>query len=303
MLVNKWMWGLVLAFNALTALEPISDINVSGGYRNDRFTSTIRTFNPDGHDRIKMTGLNIWEVGADMTLKLPNVFIDRCACDYWWLSQFYTRGSVYWGRSCYGHCKEEAKDDFDLILASARGKVHRAHTFDYNLAIGWLFPFNYSFAMGPVVGISYNKLNFRVNVDNFPSLDHFRFSSAYHSTFVGLDALVDTGCAYLRAGYEYHILHEWTGNFKVRGDVVDDFAFSDRRVSKSGYGHVLYGEARFPIEDFYWEWGIKGQLSFFRARRGSCHFYDTHGIEAPDAHTKYAKWLSLSLVADLGYRF
>ncbi len=307
MLPKKWLLGIVSAFTALNALQPISDINVSGGYRNDRFRTRVTTETPDGiytgQDMLNATNLNIWQIGTDGVLRLPNLFLDRCGCNTWWLGQFYIRGSAYWGTGSQGHLKEEAKDDFEFIVVDARGKIHKTRTFDYNGGIGWLFSCNRWFAIGPVVGISYNRLYFRANMDDFDPLDGMSFTSRFHTTFVGLDALVDTGCIYMRAGYEYHFLNKWTGNFKVRGDVVNDFSFNDRRRSHDGYGHLLYLEARMPICDYYWEWGVKGQMSFRRVRRASCNFYDTHGVDVPIAHTKYAKWFSLSIVADLGYNF
>lgn len=83
----------------------------------------------------------------------------------WWLGQFYIRGS-----------KEEAKDDFEFIVVDARGKIHKTRTFDYNGGIGWLFSCNRWFAIGPVVGISYNRLYFRANMDDFDPLDGMSFN-------------------------------------------------------------------------------------------------------------------------------
>lgn len=305
---TKWLVPLLSLTASIQALEPISEVNFSAGYRVDTTQSNIRMEEPRGfylgQDTFKGRSLQIAQVGMNAYLKLPNLWADRLCLDAWWWEQFYVRGQVYWGHGSHGRFSENAIDEFDEIVADASGRVKKIRTFDYNYAIGWLFPFADCFAMGPAFGYSYDKVRFKTHESNLTGLDHMKFSSVFRTYLFALDGIYRwDNCWYSRFGYEYHLMHKFRGSFHLDEGTEDGFVFSDTRHSDNGFGNVVYAELRTPFSEYYFEGGIRLQYSYFKASSGPCHFRHVHGFEVPYAKMSYATWKSFSVTLDIGYEF
>lgn len=304
----KWLIPLLCLIASTQALEPISEVNFSLGYRVDKVQTNIRMEEPVGfylgQDTFRGSALQIAQVGMNAYLKLPNLCCDRICFENWWWEQFYVRGAVYWGHGSHGRFKEDAIDEFDEIVADASGRVQKIRTFDYNYAIGWLFPFAECFATGPAFGYAYNKVRFKTHEANLANLDHMKYSSVFRTYFFALDAVYKwDNCMYSRFGYEYHLMHKFRGSFRLRGVDSGVLAFSDTRHSDNGFGNVVYAELRSPFSEYYFEGGIRLQYSYFKAASGPCHFHNTQNFDIPFAKMSYSTWRSFSVTLDIGYEF
>lgn len=308
------MGGLFLlgAF-VLNADVPESDFALFTGYKRANIKTPLRAESPEeffGNFPTHLNGIRIWQVGINARYAFPDFFAG-CGCDSScydtsWLKQFYWRGSIAIGSVDGGRIKtyaivpgEETDED--------RARIKKGYSRDYDIALGWLYPWCDTFGIGPVIGYNYDKIKAKAghftdqDGDRVEGLDHLRYVSRFKGGYVGVD-LAYFDCNWkLYAGYEYH-MPVWSGAFKLPGFDNED-AFSDHRTGHHGHGNVFYVDGRYQFCGC-WEIGLAYRYENYRSGRGRATPRCCEGCteisddEVDIIHNKYHAWsVNLELAA------
>ncbi len=302
---------LISWISHLSAVPFESCLACSGGLRNDEVKNHICGYVfldvPVFSDRAKSKHMNIWEVGLQARLASP---YDECS--WWWLQQYYMRGYAFWGWGNSGSYHESFRLDLppkhpDLITAN----VHKVRTQNYNIALGWLYPLDCKFGMGPVGGYSYDSLNYSI-YDVYCSgrfterlLNDSRIKSSYQGPWVGVDAAYVWCDLTFYTGYEYHWITRWRGSNTLHGK-EHIFKYSDVRSSHRGQGNVFYADFRWTLCDWC-ESGLGFRYSHLVARHGKARptegNFITKGLPCRFSKVKTAKWISYAVTLDAGITY
>ena len=290
---------LLSAF-ALKADLPESDFAIIGGYKRANIKTPLSAETPVefiGNFPTHLNKIKIWQVGVSARYAFPDFFAG-CGCDSAWLKQFYLRGSILIGKVDGGRIKS-----FSIVpgeeTETFSAKIKKGYSRDYDIALGWLYPWCDNFGIGPVVGYNYNKIKSkagRFSDDDgldVVGLDHLRYISRFKGGYVGVD-LAYFACDWkLYAGYEYH-MPVWSGAFRLPGFDNDD-AFSDKRTGHRGHGNVFYVDGRYQFCGC-WEIGLAYRYENYRSGKGRATPQCCIGCsEIPDdevdrINTKYHAW-------------
>lgn len=288
-----------------------SCLSCTGGWRNDELKNHIYGYVFQGipvfDNRAKAKHMNIWQIGFEGRLASP---YDECS--YWWLQQYYMRGSAFWGWGSTGSYHEK----FTLFLPHRKpchveGSVSKAHTQDYNIGLGWLYPLACGFGAGPVGGYSYNILNYSIH--NIHSerdheehiLNNASAKSAFQGPWFGLDAAYVWRDLTFYTGYEFHWVSRWNGSFKLHGkDHI--YRYSDKRTTHRGEGSVFYADFRWTICQWL-ESGFGFKYSYFDARNGKAKplhgNFVRNGLPCRFSKVKTTKWISYAVTWDAALVF
>ncbi|MFN4175171.1 MAG: hypothetical protein ACK4HV_08730, partial [Parachlamydiaceae bacterium] len=291
---------LLSAFT-LKADVPDSNFALIGGYKRANINTPL-SVNSDSEGFIgeyptRIKGIKIWQIGASARYAFPDFFAS-CGCDSSWLKQFYLRGSFLIGKVEGGRYKltTKAVNEPEIVDTSS---VKKGYSRDYDIALGWLYPWCDNFGIGPVIGYNYDKIKTKAGKfksqdgERVEGIDHLRYISRFKGGYVGVD-LAYYACNWkLFAGYEYH-MPVWSGNWKLPRFDNDD-GFSDKRNCGHGHGNVFYVDGRYQFCGC-WEIGLIYRYENYRSGKGRARPVccgDCTGIAADEVdtiRTKYHAW-------------
>lgn len=298
---------------AVQAVEVPMNISVSVGWRYDNITTKISSQIPKGttiaYNTIKGKELKIWEGGIQGYLPFAECF---CNCDCWWLNVFYLKGYGFWGNIYDGEYHELNHNLFPPNFIVSKGDASKGNTYDYNVALGWLYSVNDCSGIAPIVGYAWDRVRFKTSHVKTEGIeDHvlngLKYTSRFIGPWAGVEAYYVKSNLRLNLGYEYHWSH-WNGKYDLRGPDVFGGAYSDHRKAHEGQGNVLYANGSWFCCDC-WEIMLGFKYRNFRA---------THGSEKPDAaggfaaiglpETEYDRinhtaWHSYEITFDITYVF
>lgn len=299
---------LMLSAFTLKADLPESDFALFGGYKRANIKTPLNSESETdgflGNYPVHLSKVRIWQIGLNARYAFPDFFAG-CGCDSAWLKQFYLRGSVAIGKVNGGRIKNNAViPGSDQV--SYEGNIKKGYSRDYDIALGWLYPWCDNFGIGPVVGYNYDKIKAKagsIELDDVdvPDLDHVRYVSRFKGGYVGVDIAYYACDWKLYAGYEYH-MPVWSGAWKLPG-FDNDNGYSDHRTGGHGHGNVFYVDGRYQFCGC-WEIGLLYRYENYRSGKGSanprCCSACTGNPEdiQNKIHTKYHAWsLNLELAA------
>lgn len=252
---------LLLSAMTLQAVQPETGVDLVTGWKRGEVKTSLNAQDPEGETfgffPTKIKRIDVWQVGLQGRYAIPN-FFENCECETAWLTQFYLRGYAYWGRVFDGKYTESATiigGDSD----KNRATVKRGYTRDYDIALGWLYPWCDNLGFGPVVGYNYQKIKTKNGKmtdqegDEVVGTKNLRYISRFKGPYVGMDFVYDLCDFRFNFGYEYH-MPIWSGKYKLPGFDNED-AFSNNRTGKRGHGNVGYLDTRYHFCGC-WEVGL-----------------------------------------------
>jgi hypothetical protein len=315
-LLSTIFFNKINAFNWCDEFD--SYLDISGGYRLDEISSSVRFINKD-HLEIatyenKDRNLPIYEVGTKGWVSYCN---------------WYLRGSGYWGWGKHGNHREKKENILDVVVARRKAEVEKIRTHNANLGIGYMFssemwdqwlagPWSYQYdcmdfcddhiwwGVGPAIGYSYDCIfvkshHVKLNGRPDPILTSVSNQSKWQGPWFGIDFALQYYQFDFTCGYEYH-WGIWRGFFI--GDLKDSSEqLISHRKSKHADGSILYFEGRWNIcSTFNLGLGIK--LQDWKASHGHVHnFFENTSHVTTREKFKHARWYSAGITFDLGYLF
>jgi len=307
--------ALLLNFSSLaTAIQPDTYIDLSGGYRVDRFTTLWKTEGvnpvPDSdetgsdtedfnlfRDKIKIKGLGIWTFGGKGQIRF---------CDYWVL-----KGSAYYGWIDRGHYHQERTDRF-LHDRVSRSKVKNGRTRDAQIGFGYMYPIRGYWgcqAIGPFVGYSYNDQRYRMGnftTDGFnnPILKDLNYASRWNGPWIGIDYVYQQCPFKVMSSLEYHWT-TWHGEYRLQRHDIPGVEFSKRFQADNAYGVVWSIDGEWYFWD-NWHMGLEYKWQFWRTHQGRARpkdgnirqlgFHDHRHMEL-----KHTRWYSDTFLFNIGW--
>lgn len=295
----------------LSAVELGNQFNLSGGYRNDVISTHATIELPtrpstEAIDHFRVDNVDLGIVGFDFRAFLPE--IEECS----FLNKFYLNGFAYWGWS--GKNSYERVIDLEPLTFVTQGN-QKVRTEDYQIGLGYMVWSNECSYLGLVGGYANNWQRVKISsastsVDNGafaddPGFDGLVYTQRWQGGWVGLDASSNYNGCLINLGYEHHFSH-YHGNFAFPGQEATQTAFSNARKTHNGCGDVLYINVHRELVTCL-DVGLGFIYKHFRS--GHAHLNPTGGTledagfaEGTRASAK-AKWISYSIVADIGYAF
>lgn len=308
------------AFSKAAATDSsISDITISAGWRYDDFSSHIHQNIPIGSNesliggwKLKLTGINIWQIGGQFHLPMPGFFYDSCDYDLAWMENLYMRGNAYGGWLGCGKYHETKEYGSGVPSTQYHANIHKGSSFDGTIGLGFLYPVCDEWSIGPIAGYSYDRLH--INTKNLessaivPGTDYsVKFISTWKGPWLGFD-FTYYFCEWnvtVDAGYEYHWA-SWNGKKQLSNpDVGNCTEFSDNRHSSNAHGNVAYLDARYTWCEC-WDFILGFKYQGFDVESG--HMKPENQAASGCLNTeklkiKMTKWNSYAVNFDIGYRF
>jgi hypothetical protein len=248
-------------------------------------------------NHLKEKNLSIWELGLQ----------GRFSYCSWFVRGF---GSYGWIGTGQYRDRHSPVDD-DAVLTKA--KIRHGRTVDGLVGLGYLFPYNTQWNLGPVIGWGYDSQRIRAyhaRTDGFSDriLDGLHYKTIWSGPWIGIDTTYDTCDYLLQAGYEFHWAH-WHASWNP-GCREDFDTISDSRNSNRVYGNVLYADMIWKSCSG-WGLGIGLRLQQWRANRGSikandnkrCFVETDRCCEEEFDRIKRVDWYSAAIRLNLGYVF
>lgn len=305
----------ILSCATLSALEPLSDLSLSLGWRRDDFkTKAVRKENEEdvGQRNLKISNVDVWQAGIQLIAGMPSCLFD-CDESCLWLQQLYIRGYAYRGWTNDGSYqnsityREESPNHI-------HAQTHKGRTVDANIGLGYLYSICDSWGLGAVGGWSYDQLRISTtkasnNSSDFNAGDGMTFTSTWQGPWIGIDSVYYL-CAWnltLNASYEYH-WSEWTGSNHLRSSVFPSCTlFSDHRRSDNAHGNVVFIDGRWTWCEC-WDLALGFKYQEWRARGGSLKpnegtFEEIGCDEYERNKSRDTRWQSFGVNFDIGYRF
>lgn len=310
--------ALTSAFN-LSALELGSQVNLSGGYRNDAISAhnTI-TLLTDATEKsfLRAEDIDLGEVGFNFRLTPPAT---NCNCDYSFLSNFYVNGSAYWGWSGKDSFEHSAtsQDSLGTITNSLFSQGNqKVRTRDYKIGVGYQLYNCDNLVVGVVGGYASDRLHLktssgRTSVNSTPFSDDslyngFVYTQKWNGGWIGAELFYSYCDFLINAGYEHHFAdyHAKTNvPANQRGLTAN---FSDTRKSHDSYGNIGYINIRQQLDDCV-DVGLGFVYKHYQANHGHNKPQGASLAEIgfPEGTTasSSAKWITYSILADVGYSF
>ncbi len=309
------LWQMAV-FGALLFNAPVfsnnSDLNLSGGYRNDTYKSVNNTKDSGQttqSDTIRVENVNIWHVGVNGRIALPN-FTDYC------LENFSLSGFAYWGIGApSGRLHEHVVSYIGAGELHGKAKLKRARTYDFQLGANYLFDWNeWSFGLSAGYAYDEQKIATKSGKISFPEgapyVDSPLYGSGYQTKTKWRGPFVGTGIEYdwclwhFGAWYELHFAnysanHVIPNNFLARLQGVDSQTHSSR-----AYGNIaaLSADYRFCSG---WQVGAIFTYQHWQANKGHLKSYafELDGVPATTKVVTTSEWIAYGIILNVGYTF
>ncbi len=300
----------------LSAIEHHTEINLSGGYRNDQLASKIDlTTTPPQVPTVnsalksKIDDISIGQIGFDGRIMFP-YSSDPC-CEFYFLNNFYLDGFAYWGWSGEGN-KLHLTDEEDERTTSTHIKLKEIQTDDYQVGLGYLFDDD-CWAFGVSAGYAYNSQKIKSkggeistpsNIDLLTDplfSDGYKTKTHWQGPWVGVELYYDWCHWAFTLGYEYHFAtyHQTHKNPSSMPNIASKIKAND------AYGNVVYLDAIYRFCGG-WQAGFEFKYQDWQARHGHVTTHHANITLPPDETLKAkanAQWQSYSIMADIGYAF
>lgn len=287
-LVKKLMLlGAIVANTAIVSqvgAEITNSVETFGGWRRDKLDMTLHGHEfkgapADSFYRDFADDINLGQFGLRGVFGLPQSCTqtyDPCCESFFNFSNLYVRWSATWGWGSGGHYNlssynigEEEEGQF------ASAKPRWANSQDYDIALGLLIPVSCEFGLAPVGGYNYDRLKYSIrrfssdSIDDPSELNGSRVYARWEGPYVGFDAGYKLCDFLIAAGYEYHWVTNFRGQFKVPGDYLDtasgDF-ITDNRSGSNGYANVAHVDLNYNWCG--WDLGLNFKYRYFRLNSG-----------------------------------
>jgi len=298
---------------AFSQVCPISEINVSGGYRNDTYKTTNTTKTDSDTttqvDTIDVHNVHIGQVGVNGRLMMPD--FEVCC-----LNNFFLSGFAYWGWN--GHCgglHEHVVSHTGAGELTAKAKLKKAGTRDFQLGLGYLFDWN-EWNIGLSAGYAYDRQNIATKSGKiaFPSgstfIDAPLYGSGYETTTKWEGPWIGTSLEYnecwwrFGAGYELHF-----ADYSANHTIPDNFQARLQGVGSTIHSSQAYGNVAFVDADYRfcdgWKLGAAFAYQYWQANHGHLKSEDfiLDGIPTTTKVNNKAKWSAYSIILNLGCAF
>lgn len=299
-------WGSLSAYDNSWLLN--TDLYLANGYRQDCISTLICSHN--SHDNItacndlQARNISLYQLGFKCKWALCQYFF-RLEADYGWSNQGKYREAI-------GIPGGSSTD--------IQGGLHSGISRDCIFGGGYQYCFGDCLCIGPVVGWSYQHLQFASNhtkffnesssssgsdssgfSDNssFPLYHHFRYINRWQGPWLGLDATFRIFRLTVNTGYEYHWAH-WHASFGSHNSDPLGQSYSNKLRSNQAYGQVVYLYSRWNFCS-YWYAGIGLKAQDWRVPKG-------HGkLDGVSFHkvdkVKHVNWHSFAISFDIGSSF
>jgi len=338
-MLKKQVFGLVFSLasvltlaGSLHAFQPVSDVSLTAGWRQDEIKNTISSSFATGE--MKLKDLNTWEFGVRGQFAFP----ESCGCEDFWLDGLYVKGSALWGwgddgKATFGVSGNgsgyDSGDSFDVGVSF---KAHNTRTYDYTLGLGWMYAIDCNWGIGPTVGYAWDKLSTKVKNRGFNSgSDYssssysdesyagttgnlFEYTQKWHGPWLGFEIAYEDCEWHFDLGYEFHwATHTAEFNSGNNNDYSYDngSATNSSRKNHSRYGNVVYIDGWYDFCEC-WEVGVGFKYSCFETKSqhssssghsdGESYSYSGDSYASNGLKGK-SRWSAWGFTVDLGYRF
>lgn len=305
------------SITALSAVEIPDQFNVSGGYRNDTISNHSTISEPSGLttvDHLRFDNIDLGVIGFDFRFTLPEC--NRC-CEFPFLKNFYVDGNAYWGWS--------GSDDFDRTVTISVGDAttaflsqghQKAVTEDVQVALGYIVHDCDWWSVGVKGGYAYNYQRIHTTSGKTaveataaitdPVYSGLVFKQRWQGPWIGAEVFLAPCCDVLvNVGYEYHLTHFHASMSIPTEDAIRLSDFDNTRSGRNAYGNVGYANVHYNL-CHCWDVGLGITYKVFRT-----HHLDVNpeggfvasGFAADSSTSARSKWISYSIVADIGHTF
>jgi len=290
----------------------VSDLDLSGGYRNDTY-KTVNTTRADSDtlqvDTIHVNNVSIWQVGVNGRIMNPG-FQDS------FLRNFFLTGFAYWGWSGgSGGLHEHVVSFTGAGELTGKAALKKATTYDFQLGLGYLFDWC-EWGFGLSAGYAYDKqiVATKSGEISFPEGTPFVVAPLYGTGYQTVTkwrgpwlgvCLEYNQCAWrVDVEYDFHF-----ANYFANHTIPDNFlarlqGVASNTHSSRAYGNVLSlnGEYRFYGG---WKTGAAFVFQYWKANHGHLTSGDfaLDGVPATTKVLSSAKWITYGFTLDVGYTF
>ena len=304
-------------FANLSAVQVPDQLNLSGGYRNDVISAHTTITEPSGFttvDRLRFDNIDLGVVGLEYRFTLPQC--DRC-CEHPFLRNFYVDGYAYWGWSESDDFARNVNEGFEDANTTFISTGHqKARTEDFQIALGYLVYNCDCWAVGLKGGYAYNYQRVRTSSGSTaveagpatadPVYSGLVLKQRWQGPWLGAEVFFSTCCDVLvNIGYEYHFAH-YHALFDVPAATEAGLAnFTNKKSAHSAYGNVGYINAHYSLCDC-WDVGLGFTYKLYRTRHTSVSpvgGFVAAGFPEGTTGSARSKWISYSILADVGYTF
>ncbi len=306
----------------LSCTEPWNEVSLSAGWRRDTIQTKYHEVDvtPESTgfilDDLKIKRLNVWEIGSQIYLSVPQFDNPLCE-DWWWMDHFYVRGSAYRGWISKGHLQENSTRLIGTRNRHETATIHKGRTINASIGLGFSYPLSEDLTIGPIGGWAYDHIktsckDARYNGQADPAFNGSSYHSTWKGPWLGLDALYsiclgDCWQMKLDGGYEYHWA-DWKGGFRLKNaDIEPCFLFSDHRRSHEAWGQVGRLNLWWTIYDC-WDLGIGVKYQCWKSKKGKLQprngtFAEVGCNPSQKNHISHNTWHSIAVTSEFGYTF
>jgi hypothetical protein len=257
---------MMLSFAALSfapafAVKIDAELDVYGGYRWDKISTTIHAYSPPGRlileDILTAKNVRLWTVGV-----AGKQLFYQCLL---------VKGSAEWGRVCGGDYINYGVVP-DVPTSKTTADIHSGNTQDFSLGGGIMLPvFCNELNLGVLGGWSFNSQrikmrNAQTNGISSPILNNLTYKTTWEGPWVGVEGALSYCSYYLNLGYEYHFAR-WRASWQLDGPDIFGGAYSDKRWSNGNHGQVFFMNTSYPLLHCL-EVGLAFKYQYWKAGNG-----------------------------------
>jgi hypothetical protein len=318
-LLKTFSFALLLgAYSSLIGLDLGSEVNLSGGYRNDTLhrKNSTKLGRPESVvDTIRITDASIWQIGTSYFFTLPPIYYRYNGFSF--LKNFYLGGVAYWGA---GGRRAKLHENAAILSSSipwvGRAKLKSFHTTDLQIGLGYLFDWN-CWGIGIEGGFSYHRQRIatergKIHIFSFifedvPLYRHgYSAKTVWKGPWVGLE-LFYIRCQWkFRLGYEYHFPNYKANQYIPNTTAAELVGLADKTNSNNAHGSVVFLNAVYHFCEG-WQAGLWLKSQIWNASAGRRKPRHGSFADLGFPSTTRAKgsgcWNSFSIIFDMGYYF
>lgn len=293
---------LALLFPAfeLWSLNWNASFDVLSGYRRDRITTSMRTFNSFSQltetNKLIVDGLDIIEFGLRARITAAECWSLRCFAG--------------WGVIADGTFHENLADTGSIRQKTTANLLGRLSQ-DDSISLGYAYPLQNDLTIEGLVGWSYDRLTLKMHdfkEDGRPdsTVEKLYYRMQWKGPWVGCAFTYFPGAFCLYTGYEFHRPY-WKAKYWLSGYKLSTQAFSDERWAKNTQGHVVFVDLSYAVL-CHCTIGLRAQYQYWMAKNGHSksltNDFELIGIPAGQfSRVSQATWSSVGIQLNLGVVF